>query len=149
MENVTRIATTLLIGWGLGWLVARSVLFEPGRAMLASVADKINPALAPTRHAMALAASDDALSRSSAISEFMKIPKVSIIVRAAAAVFLLLYYLSHCAACSGFWIGLALARAGWGLGPTWGAALETGVAIMGVNAIIDSWLSANLARAGQ
>lgn len=134
MENVTRIATTLLIGWGLGWLVARSVVLEPARHVIESVYGQ-------TRNLWSMT-----LGQHLALGRIRYVTLPGALTHPAVA---FAYGLIHCAACSGFWIGLALARAGWGLGPTWGAALETGVAIMGANALIDSWLSANLARAGQ
>jgi len=46
------VAVVLLVGWGFGWFVARSVAFEPARVLLERLRDGSGEAPAPVRLAL-------------------------------------------------------------------------------------------------
>lgn len=111
----------LLVGWGLGWLVARSVVGATGRGMLVAWRDAIEAEWRPVADAG------------------RPVPWRAI---GTAALSSFLAGVTHCAACSGFWIGCGIGFrwpiAGTGLV----GALATGAAVMGANALLDGILSA-------
>lgn len=144
MVSVTFLLMLVLVGWGLGWLVARSVILGPVRLALMGVADLLDPTIPHLRQVQALEAAGDELG--AARLDLVR-PRVPLARRVLVLPFALVSGLAHCSACAGFWIGIVLARNAWGLGPTWRDALATGVVIMGVNALADTWLSAQINRA--
>jgi hypothetical protein len=110
----------VVVGWGLGWLVARSLVAEPVRRVAAELVSALE-------------------DRSSLRGFDYAILTVS-------------YYAMrglsgaiHCAACSGFWIGVLLGSFGHELGidsPL--SPIGSGVAVMGANALLDGVLEACL-----
>lgn len=117
----------LLLGWSLGWLVARSAILGPLRDTVRAFAD------ASTR-------------LREIFSETGKLPADA--ERWQARWLMRLRWplnvfadLIHCAACSGFWIGIVLALAVGSPLPWW----ATGLAVMGTNAIIDALVNVAVA----
>lgn len=120
---VTSLVFLLVVGWALGWLVARSLVAEPVRKLFSSLTLALEE-----RHGFR---SIDWLILTCAYwtSRFLS-------------------GVTHCTACSGFWIGLGLSAWGQVVGvhsPL--TALGTGLAVMGVNAVVDGVLEACLAIA--
>jgi hypothetical protein len=116
----------LLLGWSLGWLVARSVILEPMRALLWRV-DQATAEWAsyPARHERLVGG----------------------IIHYVAA---FLVGVAYCAACSGFWLGLGLAIAGESRGtPSPLPIFAHGLVTMGVNALADAVLAGFLGLAGK
>lgn len=120
---VTSLVFVLVVGWSLGWLVARSLVAEPVRRLFA--------ALTLTLEERKGFRSFDWLVLTCAYWPTRFLSGVT-----------------HCAACSGFWIGILLATFGGIVGvhsPL--TPLGTGLAVMGVNAVVDGVLEACLSIA--
>jgi hypothetical protein len=130
---------TLLLGWGLGWLIARSLILSAARDTLYWWISQLDARPHFDRIA-SLAQRAEAL-------KYEGHPDLRPMwMRRLQLGMGMFANLIGCSACSGFWIGIVLARLGLGLGDTWGRALVTGVCVMGVNALADAWLSAQIAR---
>lgn len=121
---IFRWSTYLLLGWSLGWLVARSVILEPVRSRIW----RLDQGTIGWRQA-----------------------EGGVVGRTLAGV---LHYalafltgVSHCSACSGFWIGLALHTWGeaYGLPPAPLPLFALGLVVMGTNALVDAVLVGALA----
>ena len=116
----------LLLGWSLGWLVARSVILEPVRGL----AWRVDQATAAWREEPA---------------RVDRLVLGGIHYGAAFATGVL-----HCAACSGFWIGLALCAWGESRGtPSPLPLFAHGLVTMGTNALADAVLAGFLGLAGR
>lgn len=120
-----QLVVTLLVGWGIGWCVARSEIMEPLRSFLAGWKARLEADLPAKVAAGGVPGMGDVL---------------------AAAVVPFLSGVTHCAACFGFWTGLALGAwrpvAGDGLA----GALATGISVMGVNATLVALVGAAAAH---
>jgi hypothetical protein len=118
---VFRFALLLLVGWGLGWFIARSHL---GGLVVREPLDD---------------ASARAIARARARGGWVWLP--------AAAILGFVSGMVQCAGCSGFWLGLGLGCL-WPLPAVPGLAgvLATGFAVMGCNALLDAITGAHAAR---
>lgn len=117
------LSVLLLLGWSLGWLVARSAVAAPVRGFLLMLDQET---LAWRRVSGGLRLFVAAIHYPSAF----------------------LAGVTHCAACSGFWLGLGLSAVAGDLGlSTALPAPVLGVAMMGVNALADAVLAGFLGLA--
>lgn len=116
----TSLFFVLVAGWGIGWFVARSLVASPIRLVAAE---------------LAAATKDRGEFRSFELTVLTVVYWVSSFLAG----------VTHCAACTGFWAGCALALWGSHLGlhsPL--SVVGTGLAVMGANALLDGVLAACL-----
>lgn len=117
---VTGLIFLLVVGWGLGWLVARSLIAEPGRRVAAELAKAL----------------EDRSEHRGFDYAVLTVSFYAVRMLSGAI---------HCTACSGFWIGLFLGCFGEELGvdsPL--SPVASGIAVMGANALVDGVLEACL-----
>lgn len=121
--DAMRFLIVLLVGWGLGWFVARSTLLAGMREALAQWRDRALRAVISEEQGP----EPDPIVRK----------RLARRARLRAALPRFAAGLVHCAACSGAWIGCAIGIHAPLIGAGAGGALATGVIVMGVNAVLD------------
>ena len=131
---MVRVVVTLLAGWGLGWLVARSKVAEPVREGLVALKGRLDANLAAWR-----ASAESYMAAPLADRDRMARPAILPAAWFAWPLAAFLAGVTHCAACSGFWIGCALGAFRPADGAGIGGALLTGVCVMGANAALDAF----------